>query len=57
MAPFLLVSQAMLSLDELLDDPLLQVWDADRVVRALATALSRRRDPEVERWFFFTSRD
>lgn len=47
----------MMSLDELLDDPLLQVWDVDRVVTALTMALSRRREPEVERWFFFTSRE
>jgi hypothetical protein len=49
------MSAAMLSLDELLDDPLLQVWDADRVVTALTLALSQRRVPEIQRWFFFGS--
>ena len=43
----------MLSLDELLSDPLLQAWDIDRVVTALTHALRQRRYPEVERWFYF----
>ena len=46
----------MLSLDELLSDPLLQVWDTDRVVTALTQALRRRCDPEVQRWFYFNGR-
>jgi len=46
----------MLTLDELLSDPLLQVWDADRVVTALTLALKRRREAEVQRWFYFTGR-
>jgi len=50
------MSAAMLTLDELLSDPLLQVWDADRVVTALTLALSRRREAEVQRWFYFTGR-
>lgn len=50
------MSAAMLTLDELLSDPLLQMWDADRVVTALTLALSRRREAEVQRWFYFTGR-
>ena len=53
MALHLLVCAAMLSLDELLSDPLLQAWDIDRVVTALTHALRQRRYPEVQRWFYF----
>jgi len=43
----------MLSLDELLSDPLLQIWDAHRVVTALTRAMLRFQDDGVQRWFFF----
>ena len=43
----------MMSLDELLADPLLQAWDTDRVVTALTLALRRRCDLDVQRWFYF----
>jgi hypothetical protein len=43
----------MLSLDQLMEDPLLQVWDAHRVVTALTRALLRCPSPDVQRWFFF----
>jgi len=53
----LLKTQPMLSLDELLADPLLQVWDAHRVVTAFNLALRQRRQPAIERWFFFSARE
>jgi len=43
----------MLSLDEMLEDPLLQIWDAHRVVTALSRAVKRSKRPHVQRWFFF----
>lgn len=43
----------MLSLDEMMEDPLLEIWDARRVVTALTRALLRWQSPEVQRWFFF----
>ena len=43
----------MLSLDEMLEDPLLQIWDARRVVTALSRAVRRLKSPHVQRWFYF----
>ncbi len=43
----------MLSLDEMMEDPLLQIWDAHRVVTALTRALLRAQRHDVQRWFFF----
>ena len=43
----------MLSLDELLSDPLCQRWDYQRVITALSRGLKRHRSAEVARWFYF----
>lgn len=46
----------MLSLDELLSDPLMQVWDVDRVLTAMTRSHELRRQAAVQRWFFFNNR-
>jgi hypothetical protein len=46
----------MLSLDDLLTDPLLQVWDVNRVLTAMTRSHEQRRQRAVQRWFFFNSR-
>jgi hypothetical protein len=46
----------MLSLDELLSDPLSQVWDARRVVTALSRAAIRAPRLQIQRWFYFNGR-